>query len=106
MTHFVAKNSANLCAQASQIEKSVASAYERLEVPRDATIQQKLSEALSYLNELKNVQASLRASLFGEGEQGPEKEFGPVSIEGIASDLSRRAACLVGEAKTIAQRIA
>lgn len=73
--------------------------------PQEPTILNKLSEAWSYLMELSSLQAAHRVALFGPEPNASQSEVKMESIEAFAGAICAQAACLVGEARTIQNRL-
>lgn len=76
--------------------------------PRDPNLADRTKELLNHLVELNHIQSSTRAKLFGSGpqiEQGLGQSKEEPSIETMIAVACERAACLVGEAHSIFNRL-
>lgn len=76
--------------------------------PREPNIADRSKELLTYLLELDSLQASIRTKLFGPFPQGTNtlgQSNEEPSIETMIAVACERSACLVGEAKSILNRL-
>ncbi len=62
------------------------------------------NELINYVATLEGHTATLRSTLFGEGEPGLEPDI-PTSLDGMLADACNRVASLCGQLATIKQKI-
>jgi hypothetical protein len=77
--------------------------------PREPGIRARLMELIGYLDEHEKCQAELRQQLCGPspvgGPESGNKRLGDPSIEELLAGACQKAACLVGEQKSINARL-